>query len=170
MEHTKNFNLTQWALTDPVRMEDFNADNARLEAALTALSAGPELLLEREEADGGFSITSYGLKDLLETWDRWSAIVLYINGEADYNEQDVIRVALGKAAFDLPKGPVVACFLPLRDGGRHIQGFALTAEGCRMLEHSLSFEAAETLVVQILKQPADPSHSFKKFHRLVLGI
>ena len=34
-EHTTNFGLSQWALSDDVRMEDFNADNLRLENALS---------------------------------------------------------------------------------------------------------------------------------------
>lgn len=31
---TKNYGLSQWELTDDVRMEDFNADNAKIDAAL----------------------------------------------------------------------------------------------------------------------------------------
>ena len=36
--HTQNFHLNQWALSDDVRMEDFNADNAALEAALSGMA------------------------------------------------------------------------------------------------------------------------------------
>ena len=36
MTHTTNFNLSQWAKTDRIRMADFNADNAKLDAALAA--------------------------------------------------------------------------------------------------------------------------------------
>ena len=38
MEKTPNYRLSQWTKTDRILMEDFNADNARLEAALTALN------------------------------------------------------------------------------------------------------------------------------------
>ena len=37
---TENFALNQWVGTDPVLMEDFNADNAKIDAALAALKAG----------------------------------------------------------------------------------------------------------------------------------
>lgn len=37
--HTPNYGLSQWEKTDKVLMEDFNADNAKLDDALTALSA-----------------------------------------------------------------------------------------------------------------------------------
>lgn len=35
MEKTANFGLNQWEKTDRIQMEDFNADNAKLEAALS---------------------------------------------------------------------------------------------------------------------------------------
>ena len=34
MEQTSNYQLNQWDKTDRIQMEDFNADNAKLEAAL----------------------------------------------------------------------------------------------------------------------------------------
>ena len=35
--HTPNFNLSQWEKTDKVQMEDFNADNAKIDAGLPPL-------------------------------------------------------------------------------------------------------------------------------------
>jgi len=37
MDVTKNCQLTQWALTDPVRMDDFNSDNRKLDDELASL-------------------------------------------------------------------------------------------------------------------------------------
>lgn len=39
MEHTTNYQLSQWEKTDRIMMEDFNGDNAKVEAALAALAA-----------------------------------------------------------------------------------------------------------------------------------
>ena len=36
MNHTQNYNLNQWAKSDQVKMEDFNADNAKIDAAIKA--------------------------------------------------------------------------------------------------------------------------------------
>jgi len=38
--HTSTYQLCQWAENDPVLREDFNADNAKLEAALVAIVNG----------------------------------------------------------------------------------------------------------------------------------
>ena len=37
MEHTSNYNLSQWAGEDRILREDFNADNAKIEYALSNL-------------------------------------------------------------------------------------------------------------------------------------
>ena len=39
MNQTPNYQLNQWDKTDRIRMEDFNADNAKIEAALAAAVA-----------------------------------------------------------------------------------------------------------------------------------
>lgn len=39
MNKTENYQLNQWDKTDRIQMEDFNADNAKIEAALELLSA-----------------------------------------------------------------------------------------------------------------------------------
>lgn len=39
MNQTENYQLNQWEMTDRIRMEDFNADNARIDAALSDQAA-----------------------------------------------------------------------------------------------------------------------------------
>ena len=39
MNHTPNYNLSQWAKSDRVLMDDFNADNAKIDAALAGFTA-----------------------------------------------------------------------------------------------------------------------------------
>ena len=38
--HTTNYSLNQWVKSDQVRMQDFNADNAKIDAALAGLNSG----------------------------------------------------------------------------------------------------------------------------------
>ena len=37
MNHTTNYQLNQWAKTDRIMMDDFNADNAKIDAALAGM-------------------------------------------------------------------------------------------------------------------------------------
>lgn len=39
MKKTQNYQLSQWEMTDRIRMEDFNGDNAKIDAALAGLKA-----------------------------------------------------------------------------------------------------------------------------------
>jgi len=39
MNQTKNYKLSQWAMTDRILMKDFNTDNAKLESALSSLAS-----------------------------------------------------------------------------------------------------------------------------------
>ena len=36
MEHTKHYHLSQWSMEDRIQMQDFNDDNAKIDAALKA--------------------------------------------------------------------------------------------------------------------------------------
>ena len=42
MEKTVNYQLNQWDAADPIRREDFNADNAKLDATLNAIKNAAE--------------------------------------------------------------------------------------------------------------------------------
>lgn len=49
MNHTPNYNLSQWEPGDPVQRADFNADNAKIDAAL---AARPEAVFGTYVGDG----------------------------------------------------------------------------------------------------------------------
>ncbi|MGM9607322.1 MAG: hypothetical protein ACI3XJ_07445 [Oscillospiraceae bacterium] len=48
MEKTANYHLNQWDAADPIRREDFNADNAKIDAAL---AAGAQALADYQTAN-----------------------------------------------------------------------------------------------------------------------
>ena len=49
MTKTENYQLNQWDAADPFRREDFNADNAKLDAALAALQQTAESKADAED-------------------------------------------------------------------------------------------------------------------------
>lgn len=60
MQQTEQYQLNQWELADRVRMEDFNADNAKLETALTGLQTSLSGLGTRLNSLSG-SVTELGV-------------------------------------------------------------------------------------------------------------
>lgn len=75
MRKTETYRLNQWDPDDRIRREDFNADNAAVEAALKALSTTslPEFLYEFTESD----VTSSWSKPILAItdWSKWNFVI-----------------------------------------------------------------------------------------------
>lgn len=71
MKQTENYQLNQWELTDRIRMEDFNGDNSKLDAALnsqaealaaeTAARAGGDLYVKLLEVTTNAAATQVDL-------------------------------------------------------------------------------------------------------------
>ena len=82
--HTPNFNLSQWEKTDKVQMEDFNADNAKIDAALACHPSGEliaSVTVEEELARLELDLTQVD-------WSRYMALAL-ISDTKEYNGFDV---------------------------------------------------------------------------------
>ena len=58
MTKTPNYQLNQWAKSDRVMMDDFNADNAKIDAALKANADAIHLLNEAMPTDKVLAIRS----------------------------------------------------------------------------------------------------------------
>ena len=56
---TKNYSLSQWERSDKVLMDDFNADNAKIDAAL-AFHPSAELICSAEATDDETTLLSCG--------------------------------------------------------------------------------------------------------------
>ena len=70
MQHTTSHELSQWAETDRILREDFNSDNAKIEAALAGM-------LGRAQIIKSISLTvdtkvDLDLSDI--DWNQWSAV------------------------------------------------------------------------------------------------
>ena len=55
MKQTENYGLNQWEMTDRIRMEDFNGDNSKVDAALAARNC--QFYTEVYTGDGATSRT-----------------------------------------------------------------------------------------------------------------
>ena len=59
MNHTTNYQLSQWVKSDKVQMEDFNADNAKIDAALKAASDARAAMQTALNQKGNCSIGTF---------------------------------------------------------------------------------------------------------------
>ena len=63
--YTTNYDLCQWESTDQVLRTDFNADNAKVDAALTALEAAKDRL-EQAAINANYYVGRLALRDVLD--------------------------------------------------------------------------------------------------------
>ena len=134
MKKTQNHQLCLWDPEDRIRREDFNADNAELDAALagqTAALAGKlgrtEYILPPVEQE------ILGLRNLYfpqHDWNQWDRAELLVDCTPEACvEGDGIEIGVdrGLPIFSIKViQPAVLVFLPMRDASRPLQGYALT--------------------------------------------
>ena len=140
--YTTNYNLCQWQPTDQVQRTDFNADNAKLDAALATKlekSCSIELpLLEQTQWDRIYDLSGID-------WSQWESVsVLFDLGMAyGFTDNGHIRGTVESVTGQVSSyctnqgshfvygaiGPFLLTFLPLHDPGRQVVGVCSGASG-----------------------------------------
>ena len=133
MNKTANFQLNQWEKTDRVMMEDFNADNAKLDAALFSKLGRAELITTITTDGTGRTTATIPLAGI--DWDKWQAVffvnTLYtdttktLRFSAYSNDHGVESRCSDTSepsclAFTTA-GPFMLAFFPLNDGSRPVR-------------------------------------------------
>ena len=132
MQHTTNYDLNQWEADDRVTRADFNADNAKIDAALAEL-ASPLVKLYDVTTDAAASTLAVPLTGIDLTQYRYlfldveakGGIYLYLtcNGLTSYTESyfnyggSTTRSYLAAAEYGLDHLCRLMCLLTPRRGG-----------------------------------------------------
>ena len=75
MQHTTSHELSQWAETDRILREDFNSDNAKIEAALSG-KFGPFEIIKSMPLPSDIKF-SLDLSDV--DWSQWTAVGFFLD-------------------------------------------------------------------------------------------
>lgn len=149
MRKTEKYQLNQWELSDRIRMEDFNADNARLETALDGVQNGlTQVQSTLEGAGGRFRLVkkyvdTYNLAVLGGSfgshpdWSRWDRGIAFQDmGTTKFPEGAslIFRFTTwdGKTsgAFTLKPGPLVIVLYPFHSMESPVRGLLAGTGGC----------------------------------------
>lgn len=174
MKKTETLGLNQWELSDPIRMEDFNADNAILETTLRTLTASPVEVIARE--DGANAMNGYASEpcrfDICGVnWDEWSCVaVLYtMEGEQDANDSIQLRIPIYEVlGFSRLSGlqHLLTLFFPNRDSSRGVNGIAFGLDPF-IIQSETPFSRFSTLAYDF---QSSAGHKFYKSSFVLLGI
>lgn len=159
MKETAHYKLNQWELSDLIRMQDFNADNTKLDAALAALSARVDAAGDSSALDAKLGRTEiiwsrnsgdqydwYSMPPEIESWDDWDLYgILYLPGLSQCGGTDRVHFDVLKATggtrleTELPLGPFLALLFPWHGGDRAIRGLMIGA-GTAVLQANFAFK------------------------------
>lgn len=84
MTTTSNYQLSQWAATDPVRRTDFNSDNAKIDAAIHALSDCVRVAAGSYTGNGKYGSANPCTLDFTSTLGRPPRLLVVMPEESDY--------------------------------------------------------------------------------------
>ena len=106
MKQTENYQLNQWELTDRIRMEDFNGDNEKIDAALnsqaealaaeTAARAGGDLYVKLLDVSHTGSANTCTIDvSQINFMDYWAVYLFYELGSAEYANLQLNNITSG---------------------------------------------------------------------------
>ena len=130
MRQTTNYQLSQWDASDRILREDFNADNAKLDAALSTI--GRSQLIREVTTENNVSDISLQVDDI--NWGEWELVMLHFPYRAAVLEENArfsCTINGGQVAGSnstavgnfLRTGPYpyLLIFLPWHDATRQVQ-------------------------------------------------
>ena len=77
MQHTQNYQLSRWEKDDRIMMEDFNADNARIDAALAAKADAEDVTALGETVAAVAAALGAAGKNTRITWGSYNGTGTY---------------------------------------------------------------------------------------------
>lgn len=100
--YTEHYNLSQWERADKVQMEDFNADNARIDAAFLNHPSA-ELILSETVAEEKLAI-EWDVSDI--DWDRYLMVILFAESKTSNGFQFFFNAGLAECVSIYSNGGI----------------------------------------------------------------
>jgi len=130
---TPNYSLNQWEASDKVQRVDFNADNAKIDAALAGKLGRTELhytFHRLDESPAGFSSSSCNF--LISDWSVWEYV--FVNFWVAPGDHTATKTKLqlypgGNNVLEMPYGSFTLVLPVHHDPDGYIRGFAI-GSGC----------------------------------------
>ena len=134
MHQTANFQLNQWEATDRLLREDFNTDNAKIEAAILS-RLGPVEVIAQMTLTTATESDSAALDLSGVDWGQWSLVAAELRARFSTSVQnDFLYLEfpglsfVGQTADHFARrspGPELVVLFPGRDSGRLVSAAAL---------------------------------------------
>lgn len=94
--YTPNFHLSQWEANDPVKRIDFNANNLKIDTALTCHPSA-ELICSKAAEDGSSSILELDISQV--DWNRYFMVLLLLQSSTNDGFQVTMNGSMERTAY-----------------------------------------------------------------------
>lgn len=142
MKKTERYELNQWEASDRIRMEDFNADNLRLETALLEKTGRLEFIRSYDGSesslmgDGAYMmqcpVRAYPTHD----WNDWECVIAVMDfHKTTFQAGEYLKIDLSleggitQEKVIIPAGSFVVVGFPNHNGQKHLRLMVL-GSGC----------------------------------------
>ena len=122
MTKTANYQLNQWEKSDRIQMEDFNADNTKIDAALNNFS----LLNKIREITTSAAASSIDVDISDISWNDWNFVLLRFDpnyGSSIFYYSTEINY--GKIANGSGYAPNYIVFFPMKNAANQVSAFGV---------------------------------------------
>jgi hypothetical protein len=133
MKKTDTYRLNQWEISDRIRMEDFNADNVQLEAALAG-KTGRFQFLKDDKTGGGKTSLGYPFYIYEDEWVNWECVMAFFDpGKTAFLADDYMEIRMqtrvnygsSDVIAKLSAGPFMVMLFPLHSGENLTRGIVV---------------------------------------------
>ena len=144
MKKTEQYDLNQWELSDRIRMEDFNADNAKIAAALAGKMGTWELVKTRD-IKGSLNHSGPFLE--IQNWEPYNFVAIFFDIQVlSLNSSSTFVWTLCKAGglmddykYTTSPGSVIFLFFPMQSSDNLVKGIFIGPGTANVITVNLPF-------------------------------
>ena len=153
MKQTDQYGLNQWELSDRIQMEDFNADNAKIDTALAGMLGRASLYwsvpADPNSKGGPKTINPSGLVD---DWSNYEYVIMMVDvPESPNRTGSPLEIRIGHKPSEviatIPEDSFIVIFRSRRNASSKVQGTLFSAGGVKFFTCQIPFSQLNHMVI-----------------------
>lgn len=175
MRKTENYQLSQWDLSDEIKMEDFNKDNAAVDAALAALAAiagkGDHVhVIAKGDPDPRGGYTYLIDLDKKVNWsDYWMAVYFQIVRPLPNEGDTTVLFRTNITRHEVPYGIHMVIFFPMYNADKVPFHFLLLADNTIKFVTDTGYDRPCSFLRQLVSEAVPDSAHYNSGGYMLLG-
>lgn len=153
MKQTDQYGLNQWELSDRIQMEDFNADNAKIDTALAGMLGRASLYWSVPATPGSTTgPKTINPSGLVDDWSNYEYVIMMVDiPEGDQRTGSPLEIQIGnnpsETVATIPEDSFIVIFRSRRNASSKVQGTILSANGVKFFTCQIMFSQLDHMFI-----------------------